>query len=234
MTHLDTELKQLKANLIEMWTLVINQLSKSREALAEFDKDLTCEVYALEKQVDAFELKLNNDCENILALFNPLANDLRLVLAVMRINYDLERKGEYAKSIAKMVNESKKRVNDDILKKTQIFEMFGTATYMLTIALESFEKEDNSSIRKIFKKDESLDKVNKEANEIVAKLIHKNPSEIDSCLNMLTTIRRLERVGDQTKNIAEEIIFYQEAKILRHKKKKEKIEELALKSTKGT
>jgi phosphate transport system protein len=233
MTHLDTELKQLKTDLIEMWTLVINQLSKSREALAEFDKDLTSEVFALEKQVDAFELKLNTDCENILALFNPLANDLRLVLAVMRINYDLERIGDYARSIARMVSDAEKHVDEDILKKTQVFEMFDIAINMLTIAIESFEKEDNSNIRKIFKKDESLDRVNRYANEIVAKLIQKKPSEIDNCLNMYTTIRRLERVGDQTKNIAEEIIFYLEAKVLRHKKKKEKIEELAPKPPKG-
>ena len=152
----------------------------------------------------------------------------------MRINYDLERIGDYARLIARMVSEAEKHVDEEILKKIQVFDMFDVAINMLTIGLESFEKEDNSNIRKIFKKDEILDKINKDANEIVARLIRKKPSEIESCLNVYTTVRRLERVGDQTKNIAEEIIFYLEAKILRHKKKKEKIEELAPKSLKGT
>jgi len=225
MTHLDTELSSLKSNIIEMWNLVIIQLTKSNEALEKFDIELANEVLANEKRIDAFELKLNMDCENILALFNPVANDLRLVLAVLRINYDLERIGDYAKSIARMVSEMKKPFDDELIKKTRVLEMYAVSTKMLTIALESFENEDNQITRKIFKKDDELDKTNNNAIEIITKLIKKHPSETHNCLNLFLTIRRLERVGDQTKNIAEEIIFYIEAKVLRHKKKKEKLEE---------
>jgi len=226
MTHLETELKHLKSDILEMWTLVINQLSKSREVLANFDKELACEVMAGEKQVDAFELKINMDCENILALFSPLANDLRFVLAVMRINYDLERIGDYAKSIVKTIVGSEKSFDEDILKKTQVLDMFNVSINMLTTALESFESEDHKNIKKIFKSDISLDKVNKDADQIIAKLIRKNPEEIINCLHLHSTIRKLERVGDQTKNIAEEIVFYIDAKVLRHKKKKEKLDEI--------
>jgi len=226
MTHLETELKQLKSDILEMWTLVINQLSKSREVMENFDKELACEVMAGEKQVDAFELKINMDCENILALFNPLASDLRLVLAVMRMNYDLERIGDYAKSIVKSVAGSDRPFGVDILRKTQVPEMFNISINMLTIALESFESEDHKNIKKIFKSDISLDNVNKVADEIIAKLIMKNPEEIINCLHLHSTIRKLERVGDQTKNIAEEIVFYIDAKVLRHKKTKEKLDEI--------
>ena len=225
MTHLDTELSTLKLSIIEMWNLVIGQLTKSNEALEKFDKDLANEVLSNEKRVDAFELKLNMDCENILALFNPLANDLRLVLAVLRINYDLERIGDYAKSIARMVSEMNKPFDEELIKKTKVLEMYTLSTKMLTIALESFENEDNQITRKIFKKDDELDKTNHNATEIITKLIKKHPSETQNCLNLFLTMRRLERVGDQSKNIAEEIIFYIEAKVLRHKKKKEKLEE---------
>ncbi len=225
MTHLETELKQLKSGIMEMWTLVINQLSKSREVLVNFDKELACEVLASEKQVDAFELKINMDCENILALFSPLANDLRFVLAVMRINYDLERIGDYAKSIVKTVTDSNKHFDEIILKKTQVLDMFNVSINMLTIALKSFESEDQKNVKKIFKSDISLDVVNKEADQIIAKLIRKHPKEIINCLHLHSTIRRLERVGDQAKDIAEEIIFYLEAKVLRHMKKKEKLAE---------
>jgi phosphate transport system protein len=82
------------------------------------------------------------------------------------------------------------------------------------------------SVRMVFRTDDDLDKVNKKANKVVACLISKRPEDVEMFLNLLAIIRKLERVGDQTKNIAEEIIFYVEAKILRHKKKKEKLEGL--------
>ena len=225
MTHLDTELKELKTNIIEMWELVINQLTKANDSISKFDQDLALEVAANEKRVDAFELKINMDCENILALFNPVANDLRFVLATLKINYNLERIGDYAKGIAKLVNESCNNFDEESLKETHITEMFTVAIDMLTVALDSFIKEDVHSVRIVFKEDDQLDKVNKKANTIIASLIERKPKEIQSYLNLLSIIRKLERVGDQTKNIAEEIIFYIEAKVLRHKKKKEKLEE---------
>jgi len=224
MTHLDTELKQLRTSVLEMWTLIFNQLSKSQEALINFDKELAQEIATNEKRVDAFELKLNMDCENILALFNPVANDLRLVLSVLRINSDLERIGDYAKSIAKMTTDGCKPYSADILKQTKIAEMYEVAVEMIANTLASFEKEDSKLVRSVFKNDEILDKINKHANNTIAKLIKENPEEIESCLELLSVIRKLERVGDQTKNIAEEIIFYAEAKVLRHMKKKDKLE----------
>lgn len=225
MTHLDAEIKQLKTDIVEMWMLVISQVNKSYEALKGFDKDLAHEVMSNEKRVDAFELKLNMDCENILALFNPVANDLRLVLAVLRINYDLERVGDYAKGIAKIINDAEKPFDSESLSITRISKMYAVATQMLTDSLESFEKEDKKLVRTIFSSDDALDKVNKDANNIIAGLIKKKPDNVISSLDLLSIIRKLERVGDQTKNIAEEIVFYIEAKVLRHKKKKEKLSE---------
>jgi phosphate transport system protein len=226
MTHLETDLKTLKSNIVEMWTLVINQLSKTKESLASFDKELACEVLAGERKVDAFELKINMDCENILALFSPLANDLRFVLSVMRINYDLERIGDYARSVVKMIVATNKPFNKEFLDKIRIIEMLDLATDMLTIALKSFEQEDDKNIKKIFKLDDELDKINKDSDEKITKIIHKNQDEIISCLHLYSSIKKIERVGDQAKNIAEEIVFYLDAKVLRHKKKKEKLEEL--------
>jgi phosphate transport system protein len=239
MTHLETDLKTLKSNIVQMWALVINQLSNTLEALASFDKELACEVLAGERKVDAFELKINMDCENILALFNPLANDLRLVLAVMRINYNLERIGDYARSVAKMIAGTKKPFNREILEKIRIIEMLDMATDMLTIAMKSFEHEDEKNIKKIYKHDDELDKINKDSDEKIAKIILQNKDEIIICLHLYSSIKKIERVGDQAKNIAEEIVFYLDAKVLRHKKKKEKLKELSKelespKSKKGT
>lgn len=208
-----------------MWELVISQMNKSHQCITTFDKDLAHDIAANEKRVDAFELKINMDCENILALFNPVANDLRFVLSVLKINYNLERIGDYAKAIARIVNDSDAAFDDECIDECQLNQMFFVAETMLTQALDAFIKEDVVAVRVVFKSDDALDKVNKAANSIIAGLIERRPKEVQAFLNLLSIIRKLERVGDQTKNIAEEVVFYIEAKVLRHKKKKEKLGE---------
>jgi len=84
MTHLEAEIKQLKASIIEMWHLVISQINKSQLALQNFDKDMVQNIRVNEKMVDTYELKIDKDCENIIALFNPVAVDLRFVLSVLK------------------------------------------------------------------------------------------------------------------------------------------------------
>ena len=219
MTHLTSELNYLKSTLIEMWNLVTDQIVESSEVLLKNDKDLANEVLANEKRVDAYELKINMDCENILALQTPVANDLRFILAVLKITYNLERIGDYAKSIVKFVNESEGKFKKREIKETKLQIMFETAVNMLTEALEAFEKEDVKAAKDIFIRDVKLDKVNKNANTIIAGLISKKPAAVINYLNLLSIIHKLERVGDQTKNISEEIIFYIEAQVLKHRKK---------------
>jgi phosphate transport system protein len=223
MTHLDTEIQLLKTSTIEMWDLVINQLSKSKESLAAFDKNLANDIKANEKRVDAFEIKLNMDCENILALFNPVAIDLRFVLAVLKINYNLERIGDYANSISSMLDDHDTPFDEELLNTTKVLEMFDISLGMLTDALKSFENDDVILARTIFKRDDDIDKINKKANHHIAEFLSKKSVDVNQSLSVLSIIRKLERVGDQTKNIAEEIVFHIEAKVLRHAKKKDKL-----------
>jgi len=223
MTHLDEQLHLLKTALTEMWALVMVQLSRAGEALEKNDKDLAREVLMNEKRVDAFELKIDMDCENILALFNPVANDLRFVLAVLKINYNLERIGDYANTIVKIVIDMEKPFEAVDLEKSNLPVMFDTTLEMLSEALDSFVSEDIRSVKNIFRKDVKLDRINKAVNPVIAGLINQKPDDISNFLNLLSIIRKLERVGDQVKNIAEEIVFYINAMVLRHKKKKDKL-----------
>ena len=225
MSHLDEELKKLRTDIQEMWKLVLSQLESAQSAIHNFDKAKVEEVMLNEKRVDAFELKINMDCENILALFNPLANDLRFVLAVLKINYNLERIGDYARSIVKLVKNTEKPFHASSLNDAKIPSMFEVRLEMLNDALEAFKNENNEKAMGIFQKDEKLDHVNKNANKIIASLIKKEPEDVMHALDLLSVIRKLERVGDQTKNISEEIIFYIEAKQLRHSKKTDKKKE---------
>ncbi len=216
MTHLDTELQRLKEEIISMWNLVISQLKKTHLALVTFDKDLAFEVKANEKRVNSLELKIDRDCENIFALFNPVAIDLRFVLAVLKINNNLERTGDISEGIARFITESKSDFDKELLSKVQIIEMFEEANDMLEDLLHAFEKEDMNLARTIFKRDDFLDEVNLKSNEVIVEYIRSHPGRTEQALYLLSSIRKLERVGDQSKNIAEELIFYVEAKVMKH------------------
>lgn len=222
MSHLDIELQQLKVENIRMWSLVNLQLRKGKEALLNLDKDLAREVILSERRVNAYELKLDRDCENIFALFNPVAVDLRFVLAVLKINSNLERTGDIVEGIAKFVLNVDSSFDTKLLEITRVVEMYTAANNMMESVLEAFEKEDTALARKVFQQDELLDDINIKANAIVADYIRNQPATIEPALYLLSIIRKLERVGDQAKNMAEEIIFYIEAKVLKHRSKVEK------------
>ncbi|NNC84436.1 MAG: phosphate transport system regulatory protein PhoU, partial [Bacteroidia bacterium] len=120
-THLDIELQTLKNDLNDMFGLVVKQLDKAKRALIDIDKDLAHEVRANEKRVNGFELKIDRDCEGIIALYKPVAVDLRLVLAALKINMNLERIGDIADGIAQFVvqieqNQEKLEPSDELLK----------------------------------------------------------------------------------------------------------------------
>lgn len=225
MSHLDIELQQLKTESVKMWSLVNLQLRKGKEALLKIDKDLAREVILSERRVNAYELKLDRDCENIFALFNPVAVDLRFVLAVLKINSNLERTGDIVEGIARFVLNVDSTFDKKLLELTRVVEMYTAANSMMESVLEAFEKEDTALARKIFKEDELLDDINIKANAIVAQYVQNQPQNVvEAALYLLSIIRKLERVGDQAKNMAEEIIFYIEAKVLKHRSKVEKSE----------
>jgi phosphate transport system protein len=203
-----------------MFELVQTQLTKSKESFLQLDKDLAREVVVNEKRVNGFELKIDRDCENIIALFNPVAIDLRFVLASMKINSNLERIGDIAESVAKFVLNFKLEPEKELLETSRVIEMFDTCIEIMNTTALSFAEEDTKLARSIFKLDETVDEINIEANDKIAAFIRTHPDRINQSLYTISMIRKLERVGDQCKNIAEETIFYIEAKVLKHKNQK--------------
>jgi len=216
MTQLENEIAALKTEVVNMWILVQSQLNKAKESMLNFDKDLAREVVMKEKRVNAYELKIDRDCENIFALYCPVAIDLRFLLAVLKINNNLERIGDIAEGIAKYVIETPVNFETKLLETTQVLRMYQEGVNILMDTRIAFEKEDTQLARSIFKRDEVLDQINREANGNIAALIKEDIKSINEALYILSIIRKLERVGDQAKNIAEEIIFFVEAKVLKH------------------
>ncbi len=215
-TQFEIELDDVKSEVINMWQLVLSQLIKARTAMLTFDKDLAREIIAKEKRVNAYELKIDRDCENIFALFCPVAIDLRFLLAVLKINNNLERIGDIAEGIAKYIIDTTVPFKIEVLESTRVVEMFEGSINILGDTQIAFQKEDTLLARTIFSRDEILDQINKRANTDIANYIREDLENINEALFILSIIRKLERVGDQAKNIAEEIIFYVEAKVLKH------------------
>lgn len=216
MTQFEIELEDVKSEVINMWQMVLLQLSKAKEAMLTFDKDLAREVILKEKRVNALELKIDRDCENIFALYCPVAIDLRFLLAALKINTNLERVGDIAEGIARYIVDSPVKFNREVLESTQLIQMFESSISILTDAQVAFEFENTLLARTIFSRDDVLDQINKDADANISKYIRDNLNNIHEALFILSIIRKLERVGDQSKNIAEEIIFYVEAKVLKH------------------
>jgi phosphate transport system protein len=222
MTPLENEINGVKKELVNMWILVQSQLNKAREAMIQFDKDLAREVLVKEKRVNSFELKIDRDVENVFALYCPVAIDLRFLLAALKINTNLERIGDIASGIAKYVVDSSVNFDTAALESTSLIRMYDESINILMDTRTAFENEDTALARSIFKRDDVLDAINDNAPIAISEIIKTDITSLNEALFMLSIIRKLERVGDQSKNIAEEIIFYVEAKILKHAERKNK------------
>lgn len=222
MSNLDNEIKLLKDNILELMFMVKNQLEKGQRALDSFDEELAEEITINEKRVDSLELTIDRDCENLLALYNPVAVDLRFVMASFKINSDLERIGDHANSIAKYILDFGEAMDEESIQKMQLDKMYNTSLRMMSNIFNAFITEDTDLARKVFKLDKTLNQINREASSVTSELISADVDHTQNYLYLFSIIRKLERVGDLIKNIAEELIFYIEAKVLKHQKMKSK------------
>jgi phosphate transport system protein len=219
MNHLHVELEKLKLEINAMSELVSIQLDKAIRALLQNDKQLAKDVLFNEKRVNAYELKIDKDCENIFALYNPVAKDLRFVFATLKSNANFERIGDNAEGIAKFVIDSEKAIDENLLNNLGIEKMKNLCLEMLQDTTLAYVQSDTKIARALFEKDKEINAFNKASTKIIADHIITHPNEAEYLLQLLTMIRKLERIGDLTTNIAEEVIYYVEAIVLKHGKK---------------
>ena len=216
MTHLQEQLDYLKIALTEMASLVESQLQKSIQALLEQDEDLANEVLHHERRVNAYELKIDKDCENIFALLTPVAHDMRLVFATLKINADLERIGDYAEGISKIVVDEKKGFDFNLVQTLDLKHMYEIVFAMFKDVMVAYSENDSRLARSVFSRDLLVNELNYKAMPIIVDFCKENNQAISQAIELLSIMRKLERVGDHITNIAEEIIFYKEAQVLKH------------------
>ena len=213
----ENELLAIKEEVNDMWLLVRQQLENAFNALRNNDDDLANSVASREKRVNAFELKIDSDIEDFTALYNPVAVDLRFALAMLKINNNLERIGDYADSIARFVARNNLTEEDkQLFNVLELKEMYDQVLHMFSTTHKALENSDASLAKSVIDKDDLLDSLNQKALDKLAEYAKNNPSAIRFCLEIAAILRKLERTGDHIINLAEETVFYIDAEVLKH------------------
>lgn len=223
MIPLQYELDRVLDNTHELLDLIRFQLENAQKALLKNDIDAAEDILGKELRVNALELNLDHDCESILALHTPVASDLRLVIALLKISDSLERIGDHAFHIGEYVVNHNVLLEGSLFKDIQFEEMFKIILQMTDDIQQALESEKLEDAKKIWKQDKKLNKLQIANYAAVRDTILNNPESIQLGLYIVSISNKLERCGDLIKNIAEEIIYYDEAKVLRHKKRKKEI-----------
>lgn len=219
MTHLEEEILKTKNETLKMFQTVIEQVENSYKALFTKDVALAMNIRDKESLINQMELEMEKQVENVFALFNPVAIDLRFLMSVLRISYNLERIGDSTKAIAKFVIKKKYILDEDVFNKINLNEIFESAFKSILLTKQSFENEDVKIAYQLVDKNIDIDEWCDEAQIKIVECIRQNPDKTEYGLSILSLLRKIERIHDQSRNIAREIIFYMEAKILKHQGK---------------
>jgi phosphate transport system protein len=221
MKYTEREMQSLKEEISQMWKLVLSQTEKAKQSYMNGDVELAREIVSREKRVDAFELKIDSDCENFIALYSPVAVDLRLALSIIKFAIALERIGDFAKGIARhIIDDDCNRFDSQLIEELQIEKMFEAVISMLSDGFVAFESENTKISGKILAKDVEVDEIYNKSIEILTAYLQEHPAHIHCGLKTLLLIRKLERIGDHCSNLVEEIVFYVDAKVLKHSGRK--------------
>ncbi|MCX6174895.1 MAG: phosphate signaling complex protein PhoU [Ignavibacteriales bacterium] len=218
--HFTKEVEELKTNLIKMASLVDEQVDRSYKALETGDTELCRGIKAKDMEIDAYDNLILTQCENILALFQPVASDLRFIMSALLINNQLERCGDIAVNIAQRVK--KTAAFHSLIIESQILDMGKRAREMVKYAIDSFVNQNIEQAEKVLQDEDAVDKLNKSIFKFLVAKMQSNPEVIEPCAHLVVLSRHIERLADHATNIAEDLIFYINAEIIAHKKKLER------------
>jgi phosphate transport system protein len=212
--HFEDELEKLRALLIRMGSLVDEQVELATRAVLEGDEDAARFVLKREARVNEFDLMVDGLCQRILALTQPVAIDLRMLIAGMRIDGEFERIGDIAVNIAERAE--KLAENGDLLRRVGINEMIAAAHSMFRDAFDAFINNDSALAKSIFERDDIVDDFARSAFDKLIVEMKQDPMQIEPSAHTMALLRHIERLADHATNIAEDIVFIVEAKMLKH------------------
>ncbi len=212
--HFLQELEALKTNLIKMGSFAEQAIADSIRALLERRKEVAQQVLSQDQQINSYEILIDDAVVDLLALQQPVATDLRFILAASKINNDLERIGDHAVNIAESALQC---VDHSPLKPlVDITQMAQITKGMLRDAIDGFIHHNATICRAVLRNDDIIDELNKKVVHDLVEVMRQNPDKIEQALEFIRVSRNLERVADLATNIAEEVIFMAEARVVKH------------------
>jgi len=211
----NSDLEDLKTQLLEMGGLVEQQVIDAVKAIERGDSGLAERVLVNENEVDRREVKLDEDCTVVLARRQPAASDLRLVLAVAKANRDLERMGDEANKVAKMAL-ALSEGGDNTKGYSEVRHIGQIVVKMIHLALDAFARYDVLTALEVAQKDKEVDREYESAVRELMTYMMEDPRSISRVMNVMWALRALERIGDHAKNIAEHIIYLVRGLDVRH------------------
>jgi phosphate transport system protein len=215
--HFEKEFDELKITINKMASIVDEQVENSFKDMEDAGARLYKEVKQRDREVDAYDNLIMAQCENLLALYQPVASDLRYILTAIKIDSQLERCGDIAVNIVQRV---KKTDNSrELISQTDLPEMGRTARSMVKDAITAFINRDSELAKSIWAEDEIVDSLNKKIFNQLVEVIKANPENAEVGAHLIVLSRQIERLADHATNIAEDVVFLIENEIVSHKKK---------------
>ncbi len=213
--HIERQIEQLKEKILRVGTLVEEAISKSISAVINRDASLAQRVLASDEAIDRMEVEVEEECLKILALYQPVAADLRFVIAVLKINNDLERMGDLAKNIAKRVAQLEGATTVEI--PPEIRPMAMQAEEMVRECLAAVINGDPVLARRIREQDDVVDDARQKIRKRLLAGIKDHPENVEALLRVNSITKHIERIADMATNVAEDVIYMVEGEIVRHR-----------------
>jgi phosphate transport system protein len=212
--HFRRELDNIKKRILILSSLVEERVQQAAKAIEDIDAELARRIIKADYEIDEMEVEIEEECLKVLALHQPVAVDLRFIIAVIKINSELERIGDQAVNIAERVEVIAKRPKPPFM--FDYAEMGQKAQRMLKMSLDALVNLDVDIAYKVITLDDEVDRIKNEAYDKIKQAIKDLPERVGYYINLLLISRHLERLADHATNIAEEVIYLVEGEIYRH------------------
>jgi len=210
----DRELQELKKLILGLGAKVEEQIRKSILALTRRDEDLALEVMNKDSEIDELEIKIEEECLKILALYQPVAWELRFVITVLKMNNDLERMGDLAVNIAQRAQSLSRREQIDLIADFQL--MAEKTQKMVSKSLDSLINADVKAAKEVLEADDEIDEMTRELQKKSVIDIRQHPDRAEDYFNLRSVSKNLERIADSATNIAEDVVYLCTGEIIRH------------------
>ena len=212
--HFQEELEALQSRLLEMGGLAEERVRACIEALEARDLTLVGRVMGGDEPINQLHIEIDNRCFRLLALYQPMATDLRAIVSAVKINTDLERVGDLAVNIAEAAQ--RYTTHPPVKKLIDIPTMGTIAQTMLRDALDAYVRRDTALAHVVLNADDQLDALKTQVFRDLLTYMLKDPTTVEPALDLILISRHLERIGDHATNIAEDVIFMVSAQDVRH------------------